>query len=441
MDKISGQSILDALTGKFEAFEKSLNGQSKSAIHQVRKDAFKVLKENGFPAPKDEEYKFTNLTKALEKNIDFQSIASTPSITSEQIESVKIPNLDAYNLVFINGAFSAENSDKFSIEGLDVSSFEQAAGNNTDNVAKYFGKQADFQNDAFIALNTAFSQNGAVITVKDNTVIDKPIALYFVSDGATSQPIYNTRNIVVVGQSAQVTVLEKFDTLGTEKSFTNAVNEIFVAENANAKYFKIENDASATYHISNVNVAQERNSRFTANTIALNGAMVRNNLDIKLNGEGCESHMNGLYVLGNKTHVDNHTVVDHIMPNCYSNELYKGIMDDKSKGVFNGKIFVREDAQKTNAFQSNKNILMTDDASVNTKPQLEIWADDVKCSHGCTTGQLDQDAMFYLQARGIRKERARAILLHAFAIDVIENLEIEAIQNYVEEIISERLEK
>lgn len=441
MDKISGQSILDALTGKFEAFEKSLNGQSKSAIHQVRKDAFKALKENGFPAPKDEEYKFTNLTKALEKNIDFESTTPAPSVTSEQIELVKIPNLDAYNIVFINGEFSAENSDKFSIEGLDISSFEQAAGNDANNVAKYFGKQANFQNDAFVALNTAFSQNGAVITVKDNVVIDKPIALYFVSDGAQSQPIYNTRNIIVIGQSAQVTILEKFDTLGKEKSFTNAVNEIFVAENANAKYFKIENDVAATYHVSNVNVAQERNSRFTSNTIALNGAMVRNNLDIKLNGEGCESYMNGLYVLGEKTHVDNHTVVDHIMPNCYSNELYKGIMDDKSKGVFNGKIFVREDAQKTNAFQSNKNILMTDDATMNTKPQLEIWADDVKCSHGCTTGQLDQDAMFYLQARGIRKERARAILLHAFAIDVIENFEIKAIQDYVEEIITARLEK
>ncbi|OEK01428.1 Fe-S cluster assembly protein SufD [Roseivirga sp. 4D4] len=441
MDKLSGQSILDALTGRFEAFEKSLNGQSKSAIHQVRKNAFEALKANGFPAPKDEEYKFTNLTRALEKNIDFHTQASAPSITTKQIEGVKIPNLDAYNLVFINGEFSAEKSDDFSVEGLEVNTFEQASKENADHVADYFGKQADFEKDPFIALNTAFSHNGVVINVGNNVVVDKPIALYFVSDSSSEQPIYNTRNIVVVGKSAQVTVLEKFDTLGKEKSFTNAVNEIFVAENANAKYYKVENDADATYHISNVNVAQDRNSNFTANTIALNGAMVRNNLDIKLNSEGCEAHMNGLYVLGGKTHVDNHTTVDHTMPNAYSNELYKGIMDDKSKGVFNGKIFVRKDAQKTNAFQSNKNILMTNDATVNTKPQLEIWADDVKCSHGCTTGQLDQDALFYLQARGIRKERARAILLHAFASDVIENLEIKAIQDYVEEIITARLEK
>ncbi len=441
MDKLSGQSILDALAGRFEAFEKSLNGQSKSAIHQVRKNAFKALKENGFPAPKDEEYKFTNLTKALEKNIDFHTEAPTPSISANQVESIKVPNLDAYNLVFINGELSDEFSDKISVDGLEVNSFKEASSTKSDEVATYFGQQANFESDPFIALNTAFSQNGAVISVSDNAVIDKPIALYFVSDSSHSQPIYNTRNIIVVGKSAQVTVLEKFDTLGKEKSFTNAVNEIYVAENANAKFFKIENDKDTTYHISNVNVAQDRSSRFTSNTIALNGAMVRNNLDIKLNDEGIEAHMNGLYVLSGKTHVDNHTTVDHKMPNCYSNELYKGIMDDKSKGVFNGKIFVRKDAQKTNAFQSNKNILMTDEATVNTKPQLEIWADDVQCSHGCTTGQLDQDALFYLQARGIRKERARAILLHAFAIDVIENLEIKAIQEYVEKIITARLEK
>lgn len=441
MDKLSGQSILDAITDRFETFEKSLNGQSKSAIHQVRKHAFQTLKENGFPAPKDEEYKFTNLTKALEKNIDFQSPSSTPTLSSDQVTSVMVPDLDAHNIVFINGGFSAEYSDDINVKGLELSSFEQASKEDTDNVVSYFGKQANYEKDAFIALNTAFSQNGAVIRVEDNAVIEKPIALYFISDGSESQPIYNTRNLIVVGKSAQVTVLEKFDTLGSEKSFTNAVNEIFVAENAHAKYFKIENDADATYHISNVNVAQDRNSHFTANTIALNGAMVRNNLDIKLNSEGCEAHMNGLYVLGGKTHVDNHTTVDHTMPNAYSNELYKGIMDDKSKGVFNGKIFVRKDAQKTNAFQSNKNILMTNDATVNTKPQLEIWADDVKCSHGCTTGQLDQDALFYLQTRGITKERARAMLLHAFASDVIENLEIKAVQDYVEKIITARLEK
>ncbi|MFY0593057.1 Fe-S cluster assembly protein SufD [Roseivirga sp.] len=440
MDKLAGQSIIDALLEQFNDFEKGLNGQSKSSIHSVRRNAFEILKGNGFPAPKDEEYKFTNFTKAIEKNINFNTPDKANSVSADSISSVKIENLDAYNCVFINGQFIADLSDKIDEKGLTVSTFETATKDNTETLSGYFGKQADAEKDAFIALNTAFSQNGFFIQVEDNAVIDKPIALHFLGDSSQNQSIYNVRNVVVVGKSAQVTIIEKFDTIGDEKSFTNVVNEIFVDKNANAKYFKIENDTKGAYHMSNVAVAQERDSTFTANTIALDGAMVRNNLEIKLNGEGCEAYMNGLYLLNGKTHVDNHTVVDHIEPNSYSNELYKGILNDKSKGVFNGKIFVRQEAQKTNAFQSNKNILLTNDATVNTKPQLEIWADDVKCSHGCTTGQLDKDALFYLQARGIRKEHARAILLNAFASDVIENLEIEALQRYVEDIISKRLE-
>lgn len=440
MEKLAGQSIIDTLTGQFESFEKSLNGQSQSAVHSVRKNAFGILKGKGFPAQKDEEYKFTNFTKALEKNIDFNSSDATTEISASQAENARIKDLDAYNLVFVNGVFSSVLSDEIKVSGLEVTTFDEASKNDSDTLSKYFGTQADTEKDAFIALNTAFSQNGVFINVANNTVVDKPIALYFIGDGSTNQSIYNIRNLMVVGKSAQVTLLEKFDTLGEQKSFTNVVNEIFVNENAHAKYFKIENDTDDAYHISNVSVAQDRHSTFTSNTIALNGAMVRNNLDIKLNGEGCEAYMNGLYVLNGKTHVDNHTVVDHIEPNSYSNELYKGIMNDKSKGVFNGKIFVRQAAQKTNAFQSNKNILLTNDATINTKPQLEIWADDVKCSHGCTTGQLDKDALFYLQARGLRKEHARAILLNAFASDVIEKLEIEALQTYVEEIIAARLE-
>ena len=441
MTKLAGQSILDSLAGRFEAFEKSLNGQSQSAVHQVRKEAFASLNQTGFPAAKHEEYKFTNLTKALEKNIDFEPNEREASLSSKEIESVKITGLKAYTLVFLNGHFSAELSDDVSEAGLSIETFNSVAKESGEELASQFGQLASTEDNPFIALNTAFSQNGVVINVERNAVISKPIALYFIGETKSDQLFYNVRNIVSIGEMAQVTILEKFDTIGGEKAFSNVVNEISIAAAANAKYFKLEDDADNTYHISNVKVTQAKDSTFTANTIALNGAMVRNNLDIRLEDEGCEANMNGLYVLGGKTHVDNHTVVDHLMPNSNSNELYKGIMDDKSKGVFNGKIFVRQDAQKTNAFQSNKNILMTNDATVNTKPQLEIWADDVKCSHGCTTGQLDQDALFYLQARGIKKEKARAILLHAFASDVIENLELEAVQEHVERIITERLEK
>ena len=441
MSKLTGQSLLDTLSPQFELFEKSLNGQIESTIHQVRKKAFRSLVEKGFPSSKDEEYKFTNLTGVLEKNIHFEQVAPSTKLSAQEINSVQIKDLNAINLIFINGVFSSSLSDNFSQHGVTISTFDEVLKRYPNKIEQHFGKHAHFEHDAFVALNTAFSKTGLFLEIEPDVIVEKPVALYFIGNGTAQQSTYNVRNLITVGKSATVTLIEKFDTIGHEKSFTNVVSEISMAENSNANYFKIENDTEVSYHISNMNVSQARDSHFTANTIALNGAMVRNNLNIRLNGEGCEAHMNGLYVLGGKTHVDNHTEVDHIKPNAYSNELYKGIMDDESKGIFNGKIFVRQDAQKTNAFQSNKNILLTNDATVNTKPQLEIWADDVKCSHGCTTGQLDPDALFYLQARGIKKEKAKAMLLYAFAIDVIQNLTLEPIRDYVEKIIIKRLEK
>jgi Fe-S cluster assembly protein SufD len=265
--------------------------------------------------------------------------------------------------------------------------------------------------------------------------------LYYLADASSSEITFHARNLIAVNKFAKATVIEKFDTIGEHKSFTTIVNEIKVGENAQFEYFKVENDTENAYHISNVHATQAKSSNFKTFTFSLNGAMVRNNLNIKLEGEGIDTYMNGLYLLKGKTHVDNHTVADHTKPNCHSNELYKGIIDDYAKAVFNGKIFVRQDAQKTNAFQSNKNILLSDNATINTKPQLEIWADDVSCSHGCTIGQLDLDALFYLQTRGIKKDKAKAMLLHAFASDVLETVANQAIKNYLEQIITIRLEK
>ena len=441
MENIAGSPIISSLEKQFEAFEKSLNGASKSPVHQLRKQAIDVLKNTGLPGPKNEEYKFTNLTRALTRTFDFDTETSSFALVNEQIEDLKIRKLDAYQFVFLNGQFSPTLSDKIETEEVTVLPFSDAIKRKEAQFQKYFGKKADFQNDAFIAMNTAFSMNGIYIEIADHVTLDKPIILYFVGDSTKSQLTYQIRNLVITGKSSRATIIEKFDTIGSHKSFSNVVNEFVVAENAHIQYFKLENDTEHTYHISNTVVTQENHSNFTANTIVLNGAMVRNNLNIILDGQGCEANMNGLYVLDGKSHVDNHTVVDHQQPNSNSNELYKGIMDGQSKGVFNGKIFVRQDAQHTNAFQSNKNVLLSDNATVNTKPQLEIWADDVKCSHGCTTGQLDEDALFYLQARGITKAKAKAMLLHAFASDVLEKIGNKAVIDHVETIITERLEK
>ena len=430
MEKLAGQKILEALETRFQAFEASLNGHAKSDAHAIRKSAFDHLMQKGLPHAKHEEYKFTNLTKALEKNIEFGSASTT--VTNVDASTFTIEGLDAYQLVFVNGVLNEELSDNISFEGLTIKSLSDDIYEATSS----FNKAVADSDDSFVALNTAFANNGIVLELANKVVLDKPIMLLYIG----SQEDYSVRNLFKFGKFTEATIIEKFDSVNGAR-FSNIVNEITVNDQANIKYFKIENDKEDSLHINNTFVSQQKDSTFTANTVALNGEMVRNNLNIKLEAEGCEAYMNGLYLLSGNTHVDNHTVVDHTKPNAYSNELYKGIMDDKSTGVFNGKIFVRQDAQKTNAFQSNKNILLTNDATVNTKPQLEIWADDVKCSHGCTTGQIDKDALFYLQARGINKDKAMAILLHAFASDVLENLEIKAIQDYVEEIITERLEK
>ena len=436
MNKLAGKSIIDQLSERFEASQ--THNSILAPLAELKSKALKHLVENGLPHAKHEEYKFTNLTKALEKHINFELSTAIASVDEHSVKSLRIEGLDAYYLTFVNGNLDASLSDVIDLKGVTFKSLEQAIVDQSEIVSKHFDSLGKTQEDAFVAMNTVLAANGAVIEIEKNIVVDKPIFLQFVN---TKSADIQARNILVIGENAQATFIEKVDSIEAEPSFSNIVNEIKVAAGANVKYYKIENDSPTSYHVANTHVTQARDSKFTSNTVALNGAMVRNNLDIKLEAEGCEAYMNGLYLLNGKTHVDNHTTVDHKMPNSYSNELYKGIMDDHSKGVFNGKIYVRKDAQKTNAFQSNKNVLLTDDATVNTKPQLEIWADDVKCSHGCTTGQLDEDALFYLMARGIKKDRAMAMLLHAFASDVIENLELEPIQAYVEEIITSRLEK
>lgn len=431
MEKLAGQQILEALHTRFNDFEAALNGKAQTEAHAIRKAAFDLLNQNGLPHAKHEEYKYTNLTKALEKHVSFND---KPSKTKNiDTSSFTIPGLEAYQLIFINGILNTDLSDDLSsVAGVSLKLLTE----DIYEASSLFNQAVADSEDSFVAMNTAFAQHGISIHIADQVVLDKPIVLHYVGD----QKEYSIRNLFSCGRLSQATFIEKVDSVN-DALFTNIVNEIKVEEQADIKYFKIENDQDESLHVANTFVTQLKDSKFTANTIALNGQMIRNNLNIQLEAEGCEAYMNGLYLLNGKSHVDNHTVVDHKKPNAYSNELYKGIMDDKSTGVFNGKIFVRQDAQKTNAFQSNKNILLTNDATVNTKPQLEIWADDVKCSHGCTTGQIDKDALFYLQARGIKKDKAMAILLHAFASDVLENFENKAIQDYVEAIITKRLEK
>ncbi|MBL6449199.1 Fe-S cluster assembly protein SufD [Fulvivirga sp. 29W222] len=435
-------SLEKEFVDNFKALESRINGASALPVHQIRKEAISAFQKLGVPTTKNEEYKFTDLNKSLRKNFDFTSPSLSGKVNKETINKYFLPEIEANKLVFINGVYSAEYSSIMSPEDqLSVKDFGTASKENEEQLQSYFAKYADYQSDAFIALNTAFAEHGSFIHIPENKVVDKPIALYFFNDAQTEKCYNQPRNLFVVGKNSQAKFIEVFNTIGDFSSFTNIVSEIVVNENAHVDYYKIQNNKDTAFHVGTTQVWQARSSHFSAYTFTLDGAMIRNNLNIASDGEGCETHMYGLYLLHGKTHVDNHTVVDHIKPNSFSNELYKGIMEDQSHGVFNGKVYVRQAAQKTNAFQSNKNILLSDTATINSKPQLEIWADDVKCSHGCTTGQLDEEAMFYLQSRGISKERARVLLLYAFATDVLENIKLEPLKNHLENIISERLHK
>ena len=409
-----------------------------SSVSDLRKDALTEFQRLGLPANKAEEFKYTPIRRALENNFDFSINNAQGQI---ELDLFLIKGLDANVIVFLNGIFSKEHSNIISpATEITISSLEEALVKTPALVISHLAKYADNKTDAFAAWNTASWNSGVFIHVPDKTVVEKPIIIHHISD-AKNQVITISRNLFFVGKSSEVTVLEKFDSAGTANHFSNMVTEAVVSENAGLNFYSIQNDLGNHYQYNLKQIQQANNSRVNTFTFTLNGKLVRNNLQLMLDGEGIESHMYGLYLLSGDTLADNHTVVDHTKPNSFSNELYKGIMDGNSKGVFNGKIYVRPQAQKTNAFQANRNILLTNTATVNTKPQLEIWADDVKCSHGCTAGQLDEEALFYIQSRGIKKESARAMMLYAFAGELIQQVKHPVIKEYLDQIIRERLHK
>ena len=436
-------SLQEAFSTKFNTIEKSINGHGDTGWHQRRRAAFADFEKLGFPAKKNEEYRYTPITRALEREFQADTLADNPvneALVSELIQSVTPSDIEANRLIFVNGQFQESLSNIISTsDGIIVKPLSQAYKEHGDLIEQYFANQPAIQADSFVALNTALAQEGLFIHVPKNKAIKAPILTYFISDTSQGATVATPRNLYIAEASSKFSVTESFHTIGAEASYQNVVSEIWVAPNASVHYTKLQPESVKAYHTGTTEVHQARDSRFTGITVSLQGAMLRNNLNITLDDENCETHMYGLYMLNGKTHVDNHTAVDHRKPNSFSNELYKGIMDDQSKGVFNGKIYVRQDAQKTNAFQSNSNILLTNEASIDTKPQLEIWADDVKCSHGATTGQIDEEQLFYLRTRGVSKEQATAILLRAFAGDVLDNIELDFIRKQIEEVIDERL--
>jgi Fe-S cluster assembly protein SufD len=421
----------------FETFEDNLNGEKTPELHRIRKEALQNFNDLSLPTLKDEEWRYTNISPLLKFNFTLPS--DDLKISDELVNKFLFAKMDSNILIFINGKFSEENSILLNLpEGTLAGSISDAIKNNPEIIEKHFGKYASYNNQIFTALSTAYTMDGAFVYVPEGKIVENPIHIIFITTASENKIITQPRSLFVASENSQVTIIEHFVSENDDIYFTNAVTEIVAENNAVVDHYKLQEESVNAFHIARVEIDQERNSNFTSHSISTGGVITRNDINARFNGEGGECTLNGLFLLEDKQLFDAHTLIDHANPLCNSHEHYKGILDDSSRGVFNGKVLVRQDAQKTNAFQQNNNILLSNNALVNTKPQLEIFADDVKCSHGATIGQIDEEARFYLKSRGIGEEAANAILMHAFASDVIKSMKLESVRNYIEDILSKR---
>lgn len=430
-------NTIENIKEQYHALQSISEDGSAGALLPIEQQAFDNFNKLGIPTSRNEEWKYTRIAAVFNKEF---SISPSQPISVEEIDTVRLPGHEEANeLVFVNGVFMDAFSTLRSASLIVLPMQQAIEGEYKEIITRHLGHSGKYIRDGIHALNTAFVQQGLFLQVKRGREVEHPVYIYNITDARSSNVLAQPRTLINVSENAKVQLVETYATLGAEESFTNQVTEIVVEQDARVEYYKIQNDASQNSQVSTTHFKQTGKSHVHAVTITLNGGIVRNNLNIAMAADHSEAHLYGLYFLKGNTHADNHTVVDNIRPHCLSNELYKGIVDDQATAVFNGKIFVQPLAQKTNAFQSNKNILLSDDATVNTKPQLEIYADDVKCSHGCTVGQLDDEGLFYLRSRGISESTARSMLIHAFAIDILEHIKPARIRNYVDELISGRL--
>ncbi len=425
-----------------ERFDQLQPNDDHGSLDRLREYAFQQFSNMGIPGSKHEEWKYTRVASLFNKEFHLPADPLTISLTTEELREIRLPGHEKANeLVFVNGFYSFTLS-RIRSSGIQVIALEEASKNEFRNhVSQWLGDSSQYLKDGINALNTAFVHGAVFVHVAKGQHLEHPIYIYHITDARSVNIFSQPRSLMIVDELAYTQVVETYATLGSNESFTNQVMEIIVESDARLEYYKIQNDGSNTNQVSTTHIRHIGKSFSHTVTISLNGALIRNNLNVILDAKNCEAHLYGLYFQSGHSHIDNHTIVDNIKPNCLSNELYKGILNDHATGVFNGKIFVRQPAQKTNAYQSNKNILLSDTCSVNTKPQLEIFADDVKCTHGCTVGRLNEEGLFYLQSRGISEKTARNLLLGAYASDILEQVKPEPLRRWIEKLINYRLEK
>ncbi len=427
--------LKDKIVSSYVAFEDGIDMDSD--VHSVRSKAFQSFETLGFPTKKLEAWKYTSLNAILKEDYSIFPDREK-AVNLADVKKYFIHDIDSYKIIFIDGKYSSFLSST-THDGKDICLMSSALTKPKYKgvIDTYFNKIA--KEDNMTSLNTAFAKEGAYIVIPKGVEVEKPIQIINFTTGSEEATLLQPRNLIVVEQNAHVQIIERHQSLTSNPVLTNAVTEIFVAKHATVDYYKIQNDHTAASLIDNTFIEQQSESECAVHTFSFGGNITRNNLNFFQKGSHVNSILKGITIIEGKQHVDHHTLVHHIEPNCESHQDYKGIFDERSTGVFNGKVIVNKEAQKTNAYQQNNNILVSDRSTINAKPQLEIFADDVKCSHGCTIGQLDEQALFYMQQRGIPKKQARGLLMYAFANTVLESVKIPEVQSRITKLIAQKL--
>jgi len=432
----------DPYVEQFGRFENEWAGEQPAWVLLLRKAGLARFAELGFPTLKHEDYRFTNMKAIAELPFHPAIHPGDDKVSQDTLATLPFASLPGHRLVFINGHFAPSLSEVKGLpQGVIVSSLRGALAKNSEVLPRYLGQHAGSEDSAFASLNDAFFADGAFIHVPAKQELTEPVQLLFLSTWGASGGVVHPRNLIVVGESSRVTVLEHYVSTEDGPYFNNAVTEIFAGDRAVVEHIKLQNESRQAFHVASIHADLGRESHVLSHSIANGAVLSRNNIRTTLNGEHLECVLNGLYLTRGEQLADHHMIVDHAKPHCASHEYFNGILADRSRGVFHGRILVRQEAQKTDAKQTNKNLLLSDDATATTKPQLEIYADDVKCTHGATVGQLNDESIFYLRARGIGIDTARRMLIHAFAGEIIERIQNEAIREEMDGLVWDILEE
>lgn len=420
----------DTYVTRQKDFESGIGSGAPAWVRDIRTAAIDRFAAEGFPSTKNEDWRFTRVRPILQHDFKLLDEPSSNGFSVSRLGEMSFPDSGCVRLVFLNGHFVDGLSSLADLpQGLHITTLREAIDTNSDLVQEHLAAHAGTSKSPFVALNTGYLFDGAFVHIAKNASIDKPIHFVFVSGASSNGEIMShPRNLIVTDEGSRATLIESYVGAPDAVYFTNAVTEVSVGDNADIEHYRIQKESRSAFHTASLSVHLGRDSRFDTDYVSMGGSLVRNDVITVLNGEGIDCRLDGLYVADGHQHIDNHTNIEHTKPHCESHELYKGILGGRAKGVFNGKIHVHPDAQKTDAKQSNGCMLLSDDAQINTNPQLEIYADDVKCTHGATVGQIDETAVFYLRSRGITASDARHMLVHAFANEVLERVKVDALR-------------